>query len=81
MNQIRYAERDCKDKQKIEKFLSESRIGVIGMNGDDFPYAVPVNFIWSNGSLFFHGMGRVRKKLSFHQSLLFVLQSMKNMVL
>jgi nitroimidazol reductase NimA-like FMN-containing flavoprotein (pyridoxamine 5'-phosphate oxidase superfamily) len=62
MNQIRYAERDCKDKQKIEKFLSESRIGVIGMNGDDFPYAVPVNFIWSNGSLFLHGMGSGKKE-------------------
>ena len=62
MNQIRYVQRDCRDKQKIEKFLSESRIGVIGMNGDEFPYAVPVNFVWYDGSLFFHGMGLGKKE-------------------
>ena len=62
MNQIRYAQRDCRDKQKIEKFLSESRIGVIGMNGDEFPYAVPVNFVWYDGSLFLHGMGLGKKE-------------------
>ncbi len=62
MNQIRYTERDCRDKQKIEKFLSESRIGVIGMNGDEFPYAVPVNFVWYDGSLFLHGMGSGKKE-------------------
>ncbi len=62
MNQIRYVQRDCKDKQKIEKFLLDSRIGIIGMNGEDYPYAVPVNFVWSNGSLFFHGMGSGKKE-------------------
>ncbi len=41
MNKIRYVQRDCKDTTKIDKFLSETRIGVIGMNGDNFPYAVP----------------------------------------
>ena len=60
---IRYVQRDCKDKEKIEKFLSETRIGVIGMNGDDFPYVVPVNYVWSNGSLFFHGMGSGKKEI------------------
>jgi uncharacterized protein len=62
MNKIRYIQRDCKNKQKIEKFLSYARTGVIGMNGDDFPYAVPVNFVWYNGSLFFHGMGSGKKE-------------------
>ena len=61
MNKIRYVQRDCKDKDKIEKFLIETRTGVIGMNGDDFPYAVPVNFVWSDGSIFFHGMGSGKK--------------------
>jgi uncharacterized protein len=42
--------------------LSEKRIGVIGMNGDNFPYAVPVNYVWSDGSLFFHGMGSGKKE-------------------
>lgn len=61
MNKIRYVQRDCKDKEKIEKFLIQTRTGVIGMNGDDFPYAVPVNFVWYDGSIFFHGMGSGKK--------------------
>ncbi len=62
MNQIRYVQRNCKDKHRIEKFLSEARTCVIGMNGDDFPYVVPVNFVWIKGSLFFHGMGSGKKE-------------------
>lgn len=61
MNKIRYVQRDCKDKQKIEKFLIKTRTGVIGMNNTVFPYAVPVNFVWYNGSIFFHGMGSGKK--------------------
>ncbi len=67
MNQISYITRDCRDKEKIENFLTETRIGVIGMNGVgingiDFPYAVPVNFVWYDGSIFFHGMGSGKKE-------------------
>ena len=62
MNEILYEQRECRDKQKIEKFLFNAKAGVIGMNGDDFPYAVPVNFVWCNGSLFFHGMGSGKKE-------------------
>ena len=62
MNKIRYVQRECNDKQKIEKFLNKARTGVIGMNGDDFPYAVPVNFVWYDGSIFFHGMGSGKKE-------------------
>lgn len=61
MNKIRYEQRDCKDQEKIENFLQETRTGVIGMNSDDFPYAVPVNFVWHDGSIFFHGMGSGKK--------------------
>lgn len=62
MNQIQYKQRDCKDKVKIEQFLQDARIGIIGMNGDDVPYAVPVNFVWYEGSIFFHGMGSGKKE-------------------
>lgn len=61
MNKVKYTQRDCKDQEKIEKFLKESRTGVIAMNGDDYPYAVPVNFVWYEGSIFFHGMGSGKK--------------------
>ncbi len=32
------------------------------MNGEDYPYAVPLNFVWNNDSLFFHGMGSGKKE-------------------
>ena len=61
MNKISYTQRNCTDKEKIETFLLESRTGVIGMTSDGFPYAVPVNYIWNNGSVYFHGMGSGKK--------------------
>ena len=61
MNKVSYAQRNCTDKEKIEIFLLESRTGVIGMTRDGFPYAVPVNYVWNNGSIYFHGMGSGKK--------------------
>lgn len=61
MNKIRYEQRDCQDQAKIEKFLLETRTGVIGMIGDDYPYAVPVNFVWHDGFIYFHGAGSGKK--------------------
>ena len=64
MNQIRYVQRECKDTQKIDEFLSSTRVGVIGMNDDEGnPYTVPLNFIWLDGSLFFHGAGSGKKEI------------------
>jgi len=41
MNKVKYTARDCKNQEKIEKFLKESRTGVIAMNGDDYPTQFP----------------------------------------
>lgn len=61
MNKIRYKQRDIQDPEQIDKFLEEARIGVVGMNADDYPYAVPVNFVWYDGSIYFHGAGSGKK--------------------
>ncbi len=61
MNKVSYTQRDCTDKEKIEIFLLESRTGVIGMTSDEYPYAVPVNYVWHNGAVYFHGMGSGKK--------------------
>ena len=58
---VRYQQRNCTDRQKIENFILRSRIGVLGMNADPFPYAVPVNYVWHQGSIYFHGMGSGKK--------------------
>lgn len=62
MQQVSYTKRNCTDRQKIEAFLLKERNGVLGMVGDGFPYAVPVNYIWHNGYVYFHGMGSGKKK-------------------
>jgi uncharacterized protein len=61
MNQIRYTKRVCTDQKRIDEFLFKTRTGVLGMSESGVPYAVPVNYIWFNGSIYFHGMGSGRK--------------------
>lgn len=61
MNHVRYKQRDCKDMAKIIPFLEETRVGVIGMVSEGLPYAVPVNYVWHKGCIYFHGMGSGKK--------------------
>lgn len=62
MYQVSYTQRNCSDEKKIEEFLSEVRTGVIGMINEAFPYTVPLNYLWHNGSVYFHGMGSGKKE-------------------
>jgi nitroimidazol reductase NimA-like FMN-containing flavoprotein (pyridoxamine 5'-phosphate oxidase superfamily) len=68
MNQVSYKQRNCTDQEKIETFLLRSRTGVIGMASDNIPYAVPVNYVWHNGSIYFHGMSSGKKENILSQS-------------
>ncbi|MGE4549098.1 MAG: pyridoxamine 5'-phosphate oxidase family protein [Intestinibacillus sp.] len=61
MQQIRYTQRICTDQQKIDAFLRRMRTGVLGICAGAYPYAVPVNFIWNDGAVYFHGMGSGKK--------------------
>jgi uncharacterized protein len=58
---IRYTKRICQDAKKIEDFLATMRVGTLAMITDDGPYAVPVNFVWFDQSLYFHGLATGRK--------------------
>lgn len=59
---IRYKARICEDRERIDGFLSEKRVGVLAINDKDFsPYAIPVNYVYLNGSIYFHGMGSGKK--------------------
>jgi nitroimidazol reductase NimA-like FMN-containing flavoprotein (pyridoxamine 5'-phosphate oxidase superfamily) len=62
MHQIRYQKRICTDQEKIEALLHRARTGVVGMVEAGMPYTVPVNFVWYNGAVYFHGMGSGRKE-------------------
>lgn len=61
MTQIGYTARICDDPERIGAFLTAQRVGVLGLTTPHGPYAVPVNFIWLGGSIYFHGMGSGRK--------------------
>lgn len=63
MQLIRYTKRVCKDKSIIEAFLKETRVGVVAMvDEENVPYAIPVNYVWHQGSIYFHGMGSGKKE-------------------
>lgn len=68
MNQVSYTTRNCTDQEKIETFLLKERTGVLGMVSGIFPYAVPVNYVWHNGSIYFHGMGSGKKEKILSQN-------------
>ena len=42
-------------EEECDKILREQKRGVLAVLGDaDYPYAVPMNFVYENGCLFFH---------------------------
>ncbi|WP_042198914.1 pyridoxamine 5'-phosphate oxidase family protein [Paenibacillus camerounensis] len=61
MEQVSYRQRDCQDQEQIDAFLDTARVGIIGIGGDIYPYAVPVNYVWHEGAIYFHGMGSGKK--------------------
>jgi len=62
MEQIRYTQRICDDKEKIDRFLNEKRVGTLSMcDKEGKPYAIPVNYVYWNGKIYIHGMGSGKK--------------------
>lgn len=61
MEQIRYVQRICEDEERINQFLEETRTGVLGIAGADYPYCVPVNYVWKDKAVYFHGLGSGKK--------------------
>nr|WP_243863970.1 pyridoxamine 5'-phosphate oxidase family protein [Brooklawnia cerclae] len=61
VTEIAYTERVCEDSEEISRFLETQRVGILGLPADDYPYAVPVNYVYLDGSVYFHGMGSGRK--------------------
>ncbi|MFD1953284.1 pyridoxamine 5'-phosphate oxidase family protein [Paenibacillus thailandensis] len=61
MQPIRYAKRECRDQDKIDLFLQQAAAGYLGLSVDDMPYVVPLNYVWLNGAVYFHGAAEGRK--------------------
>ncbi|WP_075980643.1 pyridoxamine 5'-phosphate oxidase family protein [Bacillus massilinigeriensis] len=46
---------------EIEDFLSKAKTGYLGLSDENQPYVVPLNFIWTNSTIYFHGAAKGRK--------------------
>jgi len=61
MNTLRYANRTCTDESKIDRFLAGAETGYLGLAAAGQPYVVPLNFVWWNGAIYYHGASEGRK--------------------
>lgn len=62
MEKIKYTQRICTDKEKIDRFLVEKRAGTLSIcDKEGKPYAIPVNYIYWNNKIYIHGMGSGKK--------------------
>lgn len=61
MQKIRQEKLMCTDNERIDQFLKEARTGYLGLTDGDLPYVVPLNFIWMNDTIYFHGASEGRK--------------------
>jgi nitroimidazol reductase NimA-like FMN-containing flavoprotein (pyridoxamine 5'-phosphate oxidase superfamily) len=61
MHNIRQQKLACTDDNRIDQFLSHARTGYLGLTDGDLPYVVPLNFIWMNEAVYFHGAAQGRK--------------------
>ncbi|WP_028401591.1 pyridoxamine 5'-phosphate oxidase family protein [Ectobacillus panaciterrae] len=51
----------CYDQEKIDSFLLTAQTGFLGLTDGEMPYVVPMNFVWHDGHVFFHGASEGRK--------------------
>ncbi|TFE30782.1 pyridoxamine 5'-phosphate oxidase family protein [Cohnella luojiensis] len=58
---IRVQRRTCTDTGKIQHFLENTRTGFLGLSSEDVPYVIPLNFVWLNDAVYFHGAQDGRK--------------------
>ncbi|HLO12283.1 MAG TPA: pyridoxamine 5'-phosphate oxidase family protein [Pseudoneobacillus sp.] len=58
---IRMKKRECTDQEKINSFLQATETGYFGVSYEDFPYVVPLNYIWYEGKIYFHGTSEGKK--------------------
>ncbi|GAE34821.1 pyridoxamine 5'-phosphate oxidase family protein [Halalkalibacter akibai] len=61
----------CHDQERINQFLTLTRIGFLGFSNE--AYVVPLNYIWYEGTLYFHcaNEGRKIELINEHPSICF----------
>jgi nitroimidazol reductase NimA-like FMN-containing flavoprotein (pyridoxamine 5'-phosphate oxidase superfamily) len=49
------------DEKRVERLLRTARVGYLGLVDEEGTYVVPLNYIWHQGSIYFHGSDSGRK--------------------
>lgn len=52
---------ECTDQVKINKFLETEKTGYLGLADGNMPYVIPLNYVWMDGAIYFHGAAQGRK--------------------
>lgn len=58
---MRMMKRLCQDEEKMNHFLLEAQTGYLGLSTQNSPYVVPLNYVWHEGNVYFHGASEGRK--------------------
>ncbi|MCU6339755.1 pyridoxamine 5'-phosphate oxidase family protein, partial [Enterobacter quasiroggenkampii] len=71
---MRRKEFEVMDTMEIEQFMQEMSFGILGtINEDGWPELTPLNFVYHNGFIYFHGSvsGRKMKNIKADQRVTF----------
>ena len=67
---MRRSEFEIKDQQHIEEVLHTISYGTLALAKENKPYSIPINFVYDDGAIYFHGAKAGRKKeYMLHNSL------------
>lgn len=58
---IRMKNRACIDEHHIKQFLEHAQTAFLGLVDQHIPYVIPLNYIFKDGSFYFHGANEGRK--------------------
>ncbi len=58
---IRYQRAECTDKTLIELFLRQARSGNLAFHDQEYPYTIPMAYIWYKGVFYMHGASEGKK--------------------
>lgn len=53
--------KEVTDENKINELLSKAKVGYLGLSDEEGTYVVPLNYVWKDGKIYFHGSEQGRK--------------------
>lgn len=65
---IRYVKSECKDAKKVHLFLMKAPTAFVGLQGDDYPYVLPMAYVFWNNAFYMHGASEGKKNRLFTQN-------------